>query len=504
MANGNYLYQLEPTFRSRVGVRHRGPLSPVLEVTAAANGSVTVKIGDASIDCKQDNSTGYASNSALNVEFPLFRSEANESVLYQLTMEPRYNRIPNDPCAAYLNFTDVSPDSTIAAFYPAVDIPTVPNLPLASRPQPYTASGELEDCQPPAQYTMLFYAGRLFLVTGGRREIWFSKDIKENGSNIAPGFNPEMVEVYDQDITALAALDDKRIIFWARGIWYVVGDGPTVAGTDNRFSTPQAIQSAVGCTNPRSVVTVPPGVIFQCGTDLYLLTRALEIEWIGRDARETLAAFPNITSAVLVARDGEVRFTCNNSGNTSGIILVFDYRRNTWSTRTYPESVSIQDAVVYNGTYFFATTAGLRFENPNIHLDDSVTFVDSTVELEPITPAGVPISWSRVRIAKLLGESLSNHRLDVSFSRDWTDTYEQTETFPAGSAPTTPGAHARAEILLTVQRREAVGIKFVDSAPANTAAYPLGNGAGFQFEGVGLLVIPKQGLPRDTSDRRGG
>ncbi len=440
-------------------------------------------------------------------------------MLYKLTYEPRYNVVVNNPTVDSILITDRSRDLQITAEYGADDDPVAPRIALATRPEPYIASGELEDCQPPGQYSQLLFNGRIFLITGSRREIWYSKDLKEN-PGIAPGFSPLQVEIYERDLTALAGLADKRIVFHATGLWFIQGDGPNVSGTDNRFSTPQVIQSDVGCTNPRSVLSWPGGVCFQSGADLYNLGPDLSVSWFGRDVRDTLAAFPTITSAVLVADQNEIRWTCNNAADTAGIVLVFDYVRSTWTTRTYPGSTPLRDAVLHEGVYYFAPPGEVRYEDTTTHLDDvrtlvlpedeeddpSVvdvpTFVASTVELAPISPAG--IGWQRVRIAKMLGQSLSNHSMTMTVARDFDESYEQTEAFAAGSAVTTPSAHARAEVALTVQRRQAVQLKFVDAAPSNTTAYPLSNGAGFQLEGVALLVQPKQGLPRDTSSRRGG
>ncbi len=489
---GTYIYQFGSSYRSGAGVLHRGPLSVQLsEDVSSANSSMEWLLSPQSIDCKQTTATGFALESAGEVMRDVYRSEANGSVVYELSWAPRWNTFPNDPTSLLNTYIDLRDDAQIidGAAYE-----------ISTRPQPYTSSGELEDVQPPASYTRLFHLGRLFIVTGGRREIWYAKDVKEN-PGIAPGFSQDMRELYEQDITALASMDEKRIVFWERGIWYVVGDGPTVAGTDNRFSSPQVIQSDVGCTNPRSVVSTPMGVLFQSDENLYLLTRGLTVDWIGKDAQDTVAAYPLITSAVLVAHEGEVRFTCNTSDGTEGVMLVFDYTRGTWTTRDYG-GASLRDAILHDGDYYFATDADVFRELTTTHLD-SGSFVASTVELESIVPSG-PIGWQRVRIAKLLGQSLSNHGMTVSIGRDFATTYEQSETFAAGSSPTATGAHARCEVLLTVQRRQAVQLKFTDAAPSNTTLYPLGNGAGFQFEGVALLVVPKDGLPRDTSTRRGG
>lgn len=515
MMAGTYIYQFGAGYRSRAGVLHRGPLSVTATVPIEANGSsVDLSVASHGIDGKQTLELGFGAEGVGAAFVDVYRTEANGSVLHKLTYEPRYNVAMNDPTQASVDLTDTRWDADITADFEGADDPPVNFVTLLSRPQPYTASGELEDVQPPAQYTMMLHNGRIVIVTGGRREIWFSKDIREN-PGIAPGFNDAQRELYSEEISALAILDDKRIVFHERGLWYVAGDGPNVTGLDNRFSAPISIQSDVGCTNPRSVVSWPGGVIFQSGADLYNLSRELGVSWIGKAARDVLAAYPRITSAVLVAEEGEIRLTCNAAAageGAAGIMLVFDYTRGTWMTRTYEalEGAAIQDAVLHEGVYYLTGGGHVLYEDITTHLDrigtgeDVVdTFVESTAELEPIAPAG-SIGWQRVRVAKMLGQSLSNHMLMMSAARDWSDTYEQNEVFDAGSDVTTPDAHQRLELALTVQRRQAVQLKFSDAAPANTTTHPLGNGAGFQLEGVALLVQSKPGLPPDTPSRRGG
>jgi hypothetical protein len=495
-----YGYQLQTGFRSFAGILHRSPMSQPSEAFVTnANTSVEVRLCPNAIDGKQTIETGFGEAAAGSTFYDTFRTEANGANYHKLTYEPRYNtRINRVVGGDSMLITDRAADEDVTrqGF----------NVALDSRPQPYTASSELEDCQPPAPWTIHVHGRRIFIVTGLRREIWFSKDYTENGLGVAPGFNPLQVELYDEDITGLASLDDKRIIFWERGLWYVQGDGPTVAGTDNRFSAPQPIQSDVGCTNPWSIVSTPMGVIFQSEADLYVLGRNLTVDWAGKLCRDVLASYPVVTSAVLVSDQNEVRFTCLNEDEDAGLMLVLDYVRNTWSTREYADGAPILDACVFDGVYHFLTDEHVYREDITSHLDDvdgTDSYVTSTVELESISPAGA-IGWQRVRIAKMLGQSLSNHAMTISAARDWATSYEQSEAFAAGSAYTTPGSHARAEIMLTVQRRQAIQIKLEDAAPANTTAYPLGNGAGFLLEGIALLVQPKPGLPRDLSTRRGG
>lgn len=497
MANGSYLYNITAERVSGVGVMHRSPFGVALSTTvnSGPTGEVSVQITGALVGRPRRNQGHYA----------VYRSPANGSNLHRLTIEPSFMVFRDGSSGAQPFATDESPDNAIGANG---------DIELDTRPLPYTDGNELEDFQPPASWSLHLHNNRLGIITGSRREYWWSKDVNEN-PGIAPGFHPTQFEIYDRDLVAAATLDDKRIMFAEDRIWVVFGTGPNVSGEDNRFSAPQRVQTDVGCTNPRSVVSWVGGVMFQSGTDLYNLTRELGVIWIGRDVRDVTAAYPNITSAVLVSDQSEIRFTCNSA--ESGIVLVFDYDRSTWSTRTYPgyddESLGgglILDATLHRSVYYLMLEDEVRYEDVTTHLDtvqdgsgSATQYAPSTVELNTIQPGGT-IAWQRVRIAKPIGASLSNHALTISVSRDFASTYEQVETFAAGSAVTSLGTYERAEVALTVQRRQSVGIKVTDAAPANTTSHPLGNGAGFQLEGIALLVQPKPGLPRDAASRRGG
>lgn len=486
MANGTYIYNVTAERRSSVGVLHRSPIGiPTSVAVTGPNGSVGVGIVTPSI----------GRSTLLAGLFPIYRSEANGSVLYRETVEPEFMDLYDSSFGSTYPVTvsDTSPDT-------AIGNPSATQVDLNTRPQMYTESGELEDCSPPSPYSLHFHGGRLGIITGNRREYWYSKDIRDN-PGIAPGFHPSMSELYDQELVSCATLDAYRIMFSASSIWFVGGAGPNVTGLDNTFSPPARVQSDVGCTNARSVVTWPGGVLFQNDSDLFNLSRGLVVEWIGKDARDTLEAYPLITSAVLVSSESEIRFTCNASDDSAGIVLVFDYERKTWTTRTYLDGVPIRDAILHGGRYYMATDDVVLYEDTSTFLDDGA-YVESTVELNHIVPSG--IGWQRVRIAKMLGRSLSNHALTISAARDFATTYEQSASFVAGDDVLTPTVHSRAEVALTVQRRQSIALKLVDSSPANTTTHPLGNGAGFELEGVALLIQPLGGLPRDTPSRRGG
>lgn len=493
IANGNYVYQAMASYRSSAGVLHRGPPNPqrsVLINVASANASLPFIPHN--LDGKQTKRTGFGNKSAGAI-VEVYRSTANGSNPQRLTYEPVYNTLYNQPELVLQTFVDSRADADIAG---GGETSTVP---LASRPLIYTAAGELEDVQPPAPYAHTFHRGRAFLIPGSRRDVWWSKDIDEN-PGIAPGWNPTQRWVFETDLTALWSLDDKLIISSADDLWYVMGDGPNVNGEDNRFTTPVSIQSDVGCTNPRSVVSIPQGTLFQGVRGLYLLSRGLEVVELGDAVRDTLEAFPLITSAVLVAEETEARFTCNAADGSDGRVIVYDYARKEWLVRDY--GAAIADAGMHDGAWTFVTTSGQVCREDKTTCLDNGDFVPMSLTFAPISLGG-PVSWNRVKATYLIGQSVSNHSLSVSVARDFQTSPMQTRTWEAGSPVTTLSALEKAMVDLKVQKVQAVEISVSDAAPANTTAYPLGTGAGFILEGFALRVQPKTGLPREAAGRRG-
>jgi len=59
-------------------------------------------------------------------------------------------------------------------------------------------------------------------------------------------------------------------------------------------------------------------------TGICNLGRGLAVDRVGDEVQDKLAAYPTITSAVVVSAKDQIRFTCLDSAGTAGIILVFE------------------------------------------------------------------------------------------------------------------------------------------------------------------------------------
>ncbi len=501
VAAGDYSYVAVYEWRDASGVLHRSIPSSPRSVTAVAGDSITITVATSTLSQHQLPPYGAANASAANpVSIALYRTTVGGTVFYRLTSEPDSQLLFNDPTAASVALTDTKADADIGPGGTAA-------LALSAQAQLYTAVGELADVPPPALVTCATHRGRLVGIGSDLRTVWFSKDATEDAT-VAPGFNEALTLAFARDKTALASLDDKLVVFGESAIDVVFGDGPDSGGQSSTWQI-AAVQSDVGCVNAKSVCTAPTGAVFESSRGIEMLSRELTVTWIGKVIEDTLAAYPTITSAVLVADEQEVRFTCTAVGGATGIVLAWNYAYNIWFTRKYADlaatsaaSIPFVDAALIDGVYTMLTAAGQVYQETSSHkLDNGTGFVGRDVVLAPISPAGNQ-SWHRVQQVSLLGTSVTNHDLTVSIARDYATSYEQTETFLAGSVATTVGPLEQCRVTLAKQKCQAIKIRIQDVTPTTPGTYPVSTGDGPILEAVALRVGIKPGTPRTAAGQQ--
>jgi len=498
MAVGSYSYVAVYTWRDANGVLHRSiPSDPVVGTTAGANLTLNVKVTTACLSGKQRRTFGTDNANPVLIE--IFRTTVGATgPHYRLTQEPTYSMLFNDPQAASVTLVDAKPDSDITSGTALIA--------LANQPQLYTDAGELADVPPPAFVTVVTHRGRIAGLASDLRTVWFTKDSTVDVT-IAPGFNEVLTLAFAHDKSAFASLDEKLVVYGEDTIDVVFGDGPDDTGGQNTWQI-QAVQTDVGCINPRSVVVAPPGSVFQSRRGLELLGRDLTVTWVGKVVEDTLAAFPTITSAVLVASAHEIRFTCIAANGLTGIVLAWDYHHAIWFTRKYKDSsdslaasVPFVDAALIGGVYTMLTAGGQVYQETAAHkLDGGVDFVARDVQLAPISPTD-KMAWHRVKDVSMLGTSVTDHDLEVSIARDYAVAYEQTNVFLATSDATAIGPLEKCRVTLKNQKCRAVKLRIRDLAP--TAPGALGTGDGPILEGLALRVGLKSGPAKTTAAEQG-
>ncbi len=494
---GDYLFGTVLEYRSAAAMLHRSPFYTTNTVNLAGNSEVTANVTTVSVGSKQDAATGFAA-AAQSTLIGYYRTTIGGAILYRLTWEPRFNVSVADSQAASTAVVDNRADTDIDGA----------GTDLNTRPLPYTAGGILDDEQPPAFVTLALHRSRLWGVSGDRRTLWFSKSFLDD-FGVAPGFSSSFRIQVDRDVTALASMDEKLVIFWAGGLWYLLGDGPGPNGDGSDLNGPNPVQTDVGCTQPRSVVATPSGVMFASDDCIHLLTRGLEVVDIGRDVQDQFAEFPVVTSAVLVPARNQVRFTCNDVGGDFGIVLVWHYLEKQWSTFKYYESHStvastaFADACMWQGRWTaLAPGGGVFYETEGTYLDAGSTWVTLKLETAWISSAG-PLAYHSVRRFSLQGISHSNHDLSINVGFNSQDPYFQSADFLAGSTPTSIGTYEACDVSIGTYRKCA-SIRFwvEDATPTEPGTYPVGTGQGPSFDTMGIEVGIKRGFMKKPATAR--
>lgn len=487
MAAGTYLYTFIYEYRDATGLLYRSAPCDPETVTVGASGSVDFDIETATTTGKASIETGFDDN-ALTVHIVPYRTLVGGTTFRRCAIEPSNGIIVNDPLDDQVSWTDTAADVT-----------------LATQPFLYTTGGKLDEVMPPSFVTCVSHRGRVYGVAGDRRTIWASK-VYTTDPGVFPGFHENLRIVLDEDITALASLDEKLVIFSESSIWIAVGDGPNSAGI-GAFDVPSVIQSDVGAINARGVVETPDGVMFVSRRGIYLLTRSLEVSWIGREVRETLDEYPTVLDSILVPHRNQVRFSllepdfADDPADT-GVTLVYDYVNRMWSVFNYyvpdPESASgpVKSMVVWDNTLCF--TAGTEFasEDDETSLDAGTEWVNLAFEIA-LVPSG-PVAWQHVRRLQILGERVTDHRLRVQLAFDNRPSFSQDFTFTApmvvvnNDCPTVRiGSQNGAN-----PKCKAIRVRVSDSSPTEEDGLDVTSGRGGWFSAIGLELIPKPNLAR--------
>jgi hypothetical protein len=483
---GTYLYATHGEYRS-AGLLHRSPtVVTQTAVTAAANDAVSIGVvGMGATNKKHVDLVSERTTSKL----PIYRTIANGTVLQRLT---------EDPTANVLNLTYLFPTYATSDVRNDTDIDG--NLvTLASRPALYTSGGVLDDYAAPASVTMFLHKSRLWILDSDEKTWWFSKSFQDD-IGTAPGFHPNFRISFEDKQIAGASMDDKAVFFSYDSITVLQGEGPAPNGQNSDYGTPSKIQCDTGCHRPKSVVSTPDGIMFQGTADgIYILTRQLSVEWIGRPVQDQTTAYPVITSAVVVPAKNEVRFSCNNAGGTSGIVLVYNYQEKQWTTFVYSDtfntSTPIADALMWNDTYTFICPNGTVYsEDASTCLDAGVRWVTADVETAEIYAQG-PLSAQRVRRIYLKGDLVTACDVELRVAVGGSQTYDQDKLWKSQQmalvGTSKIGVHVRR------QRCDSVRFRITDATPTGPSA-TIGTGAGINLSAIGFEVAPMQGM-----DRRG-
>jgi len=400
---GVHQYSVIWEWMDNYGNLHRSaPSTPVSATATGTTANITLTIPTLRITTK-----------STPISVVVYGTQANQSIFYRLTSitSPLLNSTTADTVTFAVTASDAS---------------------IIGNEQIYTTGspGEVENIAPPACSAIAQFKGRLFVVSSeDPYTTWFSKQA-------VPGFPAEFNDAFTLTTTrtggaigAIAALDDKLILLKEQGLSFTWGDGPAPNGTSNDFSTPAPIPTDAGCTNPRSVVSMPSGLMYQSQKGIYLLGRDLSVNYIG--ARVEAYNGYQVTAAVMLPGSRRIAFTL--AGPRA--MLVYDYLAGLWAVWTGLDAVS---ACTFQGKFaWLKSTMEIFLETPG-QFTDAGNPINIGLTTSWLSFAGLS-GFERVRHLIIRGDYRSPHILQVSIASDDNPGATQTASI-VPATQLTPGA----------------------------------------------------------------
>lgn len=300
----------------------------------------------------------------------------------------------------------------------------------------YTTGGVADNISPPSTSIITLFDDRVWLVDAEDQNLlWYSKQVIES----TPVEMSDLFTFYVAPSTgaqgstgvikSLAPMDDKLIIFKDDAIYYINGSGPDNTGANNGYSQPIFITSTVGCSNPRSIVLMQNGLMFQSNKGIWLLGRDLSTVYIGA-AVEDFNQY-TVNSALNIPATNQVRF-----GLSNGSTLMYDYFVNQWGEFQGIPSVS---ATLFQGLHSFVDQYGRVFqESPGTYLDGSNPVLMS------LTTSWLQVGglrgYMRAMWFYILGTYLSPHKLQIEVAYDYNSSPIQSALYTPPNSPSPYGS----------------------------------------------------------------
>ena len=400
MLAGTYQYRVMWEWMDNFGCLHRSaPSVPVSVTTTGSTSSVDLVIPTLRITERRTP-----------ISVVIYRTLANQTVFLRITSitSPLINSTTVDT----VSFTDTYVDTDIDG-----------------NEQLYTTGGELENIAPPAPGAIAKYKNRLVVVDAENpSSIWYSKEVI---AGVPIEFNDALVKSIPQGtsdgITAMQQMDDKLILFDSERAYVQFGDGWAADGSGDNLTIPQAVPTASGCTLAKSLVVIPKGLLFRSEKGIQLLTRGLDLQYIGAPVEEWNS--DTVTSVQAIPHSRQVRFTLD-----SGIALVYDYYVDQWGIRT---NLSAVDSVIWENVFTYLQADGkVMLETEGVFTDDGA-FSPMKVRTSWLSFAGLQ-GFERVRRLLILGEYRSPHKITVDIAYDFDPEPKQSVTIDPGTLLDTP------------------------------------------------------------------
>jgi hypothetical protein len=363
--------------------------------------------------------TGFVSGVAVTFRVPVLRQTARSSSFSNETVVALYRTEANPSSAdpQYFRVSVVGPQPAGPLDDPPyVEITdSLSDLELVQGEGLYTAAGAvLQNDPPPAAKFVAVAQNRVFLagLEDNPLAVAFSREAVPGEM---PGFNSAFrlqVDPRGGDITALAAIDDKIVVFKERAVFTLNGPGPSDLADDTQaFSQAQLASLDVGCAEPRSVAYTQDGIMFK--SEKGIRTMALQ----GTDFAYSGAPVEgfnglSVSSAEAVAARSQARFLTRE-----GTTLVYDWFFGQWATHTGQSGSAA--TVRPDGSYAFLRSDGRVLQSSSGTFTDAGTPYSLALETGWVHLDEALQGTQRVYDVYIIGERRGPHRLRVRAAYDY-------------------------------------------------------------------------------------
>ena len=461
---GTYSYVCLFEFTDNNGQLWRSPVSAPLSITIVINKSIDVTFTDPTvipIDFKSEAGVVAASIPVSQVRAILYRTEKNGTV---------YRRLTAITTNFQINGVLINPvnDNT-------------PDAQIDGNELVYTDGGVLSnDIIPPFKY-LLTAKNRQFAISSEDENLIYYSQPYLSGESV--NWSQALTTRVDAGTLsntgkaiAIASMVDKIVVLKSSSIVAFVGDGPNALGEDNNFTSPTLISANIGCVDPKSVVTIPSGIMFKSENGIYLLDRGMNAAYIGADVEaynsETIVSAQNIpkTNKVLLL--------------TSSRSMIYDYMMGSWMTWT----IGGQAACIWNSQITILKDGVVKYQSTGYK--DGSSFYSMKLATPWLKISGIQ-EFQRIYKIIILGAYKSAHTLTVKVYFDYDETDFETHTL----SPVIGDKVYQYEVSMTNQKCQSFKLEIYDNVNAGT-------GQGFKLSNITLQLGQKRGFNKLSAIRK--
>ncbi len=295
----------------------------------------------------------------------------------------------------------------------------------------YTEAGAvLENVAPPPSMILWTNNNRIWAIDSENPEtlIEYSKTASSGtGIGFSTGQLELVIDSKNGPVTGVSPMDEKTVILKQYGAGYFIGDGANDSGTGSSLSPFQFIPSDVGCTNSKSVILYPGGILFRTTKGIYEVNRGVQVSYFGMAVEAYNSQ--DIQATLIVPSKNQIRML-----TSSGYSLLYDYVMGQWSVFTNHTGYS---SCNWQDTYIYARTDG------SIYQENTTSFLDNTTAYSLILQsAWLALSsvqnFQRAKQVLPLGDytngSSASHGIQIQAAYDFSPTFGTAIPFYFGAA----------------------------------------------------------------------